>query len=232
MKINVIASGSKGNCYHVSDGVTSLLIEGGIPIKQIQIGCGFKLSEISGCLISHRHMDHCKALPDLIKKGIDVYAPKDVFLAKNIAHHRCHIIESREQFSIETLDIAAFDCEHDVPNMGYLIHSTMTNENLVFFTDTYYIKYKFNKLDYIMAECNYSIEAVNESIERGYIPAEMKKRLLTSHMSLNHFLDMLKANDLSKVKQIYLLHLSNNNSREDEFKKAVQELVGCEVYVC
>ena len=57
-------------------------------------------------------------------------------------------------------------------------------------------------------------------------------RLIKSHMSLEHFLDLLKANDLHEVKQIYLLHLSNNNSDAERFREAVQKLTGTEVYVC
>lgn len=56
MKIKVIASGSKGNCYLIDDGETKLLIECGIPFKQIQIGCDFKLSSVAACLVSHEHL--------------------------------------------------------------------------------------------------------------------------------------------------------------------------------
>ena len=83
-----------------------------------------------------------------------------------------------------------------------------------------------------MAECSYDTETLQKSVEAGYIPIELVPRLVKSHMSLEHFLDLLKANDLSKVKQIYLLHLSNNNSDEKRFKEAVQKLTGAEVYVC
>jgi len=55
IEITPLASGSSGNCYRISDGKTSLLLEAGIPYKQIQKGCGFRLSEIKACLISHEH---------------------------------------------------------------------------------------------------------------------------------------------------------------------------------
>ena len=55
MEIKVLASGSKGNAYMVSDGNTKLLLECGIKYKDIQKGCGFRLSEIKACLISHEH---------------------------------------------------------------------------------------------------------------------------------------------------------------------------------
>ena len=78
INIKVLASGSKGNCYLIDDGKTKLLLDAGIPFNQIQIGCDFCVSDISGCLISHKHGDHAKAIKDLIKRSINVYGPKDI----------------------------------------------------------------------------------------------------------------------------------------------------------
>lgn len=55
MDIKVLASGSKGNCYIVSDGNTKILLEAGLPIRQIRKEGGFQLHEMQGCLISHEH---------------------------------------------------------------------------------------------------------------------------------------------------------------------------------
>lgn len=232
MNIKVIASGSKGNCYLIDDGETKILIECGIPFKQIQIGCDFKLSSVSACLVSHEHLDHCKAVPELTKAGIDVYAPREVFEARKLTgSHRTYLAIPHRAFSVGTFSIYPFDCQHDVPNNGYLIESRATGERLFFATDTYYIKYRAKNIQYYLIECNYSLEAFGESIDKGYIPASLKKRLLTSHMSLEHFIQMLQANDLSRVKQIYLLHLSDNNSNAELFKKTVQKVSGAEVYI-
>lgn len=47
MLINPIASGSSGNAYYISDGQSSLLLDAGIPLAQIQAGCGYKVSQLS-----------------------------------------------------------------------------------------------------------------------------------------------------------------------------------------
>ena len=70
------------------------------------------------------------------------------------------------------------------------------------------------------------------SVESGYIPVELVPRLVRSHMSLEHLIMTLKANDLSRVRQIYLLHLSANNSDERRCREEIQKLTGAEVYVC
>ena len=237
MKIKVLASGSRGNCYYIDDGESALLLDAGIPIKQIRVGVGFKLSAVAGALITHRHGDHCKAVNELICAGVDVYALDDVFKAKGAKGHHCKTIDNgivgdrRNWVTIGTFKVLPFYCHHDVPNLAFYIHSTVTRENLLYFTDTYYIEHVFPNLNYIMAECNYDPQAINHSIECGRIPLSLKARLMKSHMSIDTFIDMLKANDLSKVRQIYLLHLSDNNSRADEFKRRVREISGCEVYI-
>lgn len=233
MEIKVFASGSSGNAYIVSDEKTTLLLDAGIPLREIQIACGFKVRLIDGCLISHAHKDHSKAADGLARLGVDIYTSQGTIDACRLTGHRINAVKALQAFTIGTFKVLPFDVQHDAPEpLGFLIESTATGERLLYFTDTYYIKYRFTGLTHIMAECNYSKEALLRSIEAGYVPIELVPRLVKSHMSLEHFLEMLKANDLKEVRQIYLLHLSDNNSDEEKFREKVQKATGAEVYVC
>ncbi len=233
MEIKVLASGSSGNAYHISDGTTSLLLDAGIPLKAIQVGCSFKVSQIKGCFVTHNHQDHSKAARDLMRLGVDIYTSQGTIDACRLTGHRAHPLKELQEITVGTFKVLPFDVQHDAPDpLGFLFTSNETGEKLLYFTDTYYIKYRFQGLTHIMAECNYDKETLQRSIDAGYIPIELVPRLMKSHMSLDHFLDMLKANDLHRVRQIYLLHLSNNNSDEKRFKEEVQKLTGAEVYVC
>jgi hypothetical protein len=49
-------------------------------------------------------------------------------------------------------------------------------------------------------------------------------------MSLDTFLEFLRKMDRSRLKQIYLLHMSANNSDEKRFVEEVAKLTGVEVY--
>ena len=71
MEIKVFASGSSGNAYLVSDEKTTLLLDAGIPLREIQVACGFKVRMIDGCLITHSHKDHSKAAEGLARLGVD-----------------------------------------------------------------------------------------------------------------------------------------------------------------
>lgn len=233
MEIRILASGSDGNAYRISDGKTSLLLDAGIPIKAIQVGCQFRVSQINGCFITHSHNDHSKAAKELARLGVDIYTSEGTIAACGLTGHRIHGIKALEEMEIGTFKVLPFDVQHDAPEpLGFLFTSTETGEKLLYFTDTYYVKYRFQGLTHIMAECNYDKETLQRSVDAGCVPIELVPRLMKSHMSLEHFIDLLKANDLREVRQIYLLHLSNNNSDEKKFKEEVQKLTGTEVYVC
>ena len=233
MDIQVLASGSSGNCYKISDGKTAILLDAGIPIRAIQIKCNFHLNDIAACLISHCHKDHSAAANDLAKFGIDIFASQGTITECGFVGHRIRPVKALSLFRIGTFKIIGFDTQHDTPEpLGFLVESTVTNEKLLYFTDSFYIKYKFQGLTHIMAECNYDKETFQASIHNGRINKELAPRLIKSHMSLEHLIELLNANDLKKVKQIYLMHLSDNNANERLIKEEIQKLTGTEVYIC
>ncbi len=233
MQIKVLASGSSGNAYIVSDGRTTLLLDAGIPLKAIQVGTNFTVRKIAGAFITHSHQDHSKAAKDLARYGVNIYTSRGTIEACGLTGHRLRPVKALQEITVGTFKVLPFDVEHDAPEpLGFLFASTATGEKLLYFTDTYFVRYRFNGLTHIMAECNYTQDGIDRSIAAGYIPVEMVPRLVKAHMSLEHLLEMLKANDLCQVRQIYLLHLSANNSEEQRMKEEVQRQTGAEVYVC
>jgi phosphoribosyl 1,2-cyclic phosphodiesterase len=233
MQIKVIASGSSGNCYRVSDGKTSLLLEAGIPISKIKAGCDYRLSDIAACLISHEHGDHAKAAQALLKSGVDIYTSKGTADALNIiGNYHSHLIPPLEPIQIGTFTVAGFPVHHDAAEpFGYFIKSEETQERLFFVTDSYYIDYVFKGITHMMIEANYSDAELDNAVEDGRTPAELKSRLYRSHMSIETAVKLIEANKSPALKQVWLLHLSGNNANAEDFKRQAQECAGCEVYV-
>ncbi|MBU9711101.1 MBL fold metallo-hydrolase [Evansella tamaricis] len=231
IEIKALASSSKGNAYYVTDGVTPLLLECGISFRDIQKRLNFNTKDIRGCLVTHEHKDHSKAISEVMKAGINIYLSPGTANAIGAKGHRIKTVEAKRQFNIGTWTILPFDVEHDVSEpLGFLL-ANKQGDKLLFATDTYYIKYKFKGLTHLMVECNYSLDILNDNIANGSVPQVMKKRLLRSHMNLENFKEFLRANDLTKVQEIWILHLSDSNSDENRFKREVQELTGKLVYV-
>lgn len=228
--IKPIASSSRGNAHYITDGVTPLLLDGGVSMQTIRQKLDFKTSDIAGALITHSHKDHAGGTKEIMKAGIDIFLSKPTTEILGLSGHRINIIEPKKQFEIGTWQVMPFDLVHDVPNLGFLLQN-QTGEKLVYITDTAYCKYKFRGLTHIMIETNFAKDILEANIAKGAIPFEMKRRLIQTHFSLDNVKEFLKANDLFNVREIILVHLSDGNSDEARFKREIQELTGKPVYV-
>ena len=103
IEIKVLASGSDGNAYFVSDGDTPLLIEAGIRFTELRKRLSFDVNRLIGVLISHDHADHSKAIKDIMKAGIDCFMSKGTAEALKVNGHRVHRIEAQKPFQIDQL---------------------------------------------------------------------------------------------------------------------------------
>ena len=227
MEIMILASGSSGNAYFVSDGKTPLLLEAGIPFRLIKQGLDFKVSQIAGCLISHEHSDHARAAHEVMRAGIDCYMSRGTAESLKLSSHRLHIITALTQFHIGTWAIKPFQAHHGAAEPLCFLMANQSQEKLLFATDTAYIAHRFEGLTHLMIEANYSSPLLKENTPSS----ELRRSILQDHMSLETLLDMLRANDMGEVEEIHLLHLSDNNSDADMFKRRVQEITGKPVYV-
>lgn len=233
--IKPIVSGSTGNCYYISDGKTNILIECGISFKKIQQAVGFKVSKLSGVLISHEHKDHSHSAKDMIKAGINCYMSPGTAKVLKLSGYRVKTVSAMEQFKIGTWEILPFDTIHDSEELpckeplGFLL---VSGKNKIFYSgDTAYLRYRFKGLTHIMIETNYQDELLQQNIEEGIVDYGLKRRLLQTHMSLKQVIVFLKVNDLKSVQEIYLLHLSSRNANAEEMQDAVIKETGKPVMV-
>ena len=216
----------------MSDGTIGLLLDCGIPYKQMLHAHGFRSKDVAGCLISHNHLDHCMAVQDVMRSGVDVYCSRGTAGALNLTGHRVKTVVAGENFRIGTWTVLPFETEHDAAeSLGYLLYSHTTDEKLLFITDSYYCRYRFVGLTHIMIECNYADDILQANVEAGRVPMELRNRLIKSHFSLANVKEFLRANDLSEVRSIHLLHLSDGNSNADRFKREIAELTGKPTYI-
>lgn len=236
MEFKILASGSAGNCCLVDDGRYKVMLDCGLPIKKINRLTSYKTHEVDACLVTHQHLDHCKAIKNISDIGIDCYALPETKEALGFTGPWIKTFKLQEQFKIGSLTVLPFPLEHfdpdgtPCPNAGFLIGSDYGGK-MIYITDTSYSKYKFTGLSLIAVECNYSHEILEANIEAGIVPAIMRNRLLQSHFALKNVKEFLQETDLSRVERIYLLHLSENNGDEELFVNEIQHLTGIPAYV-
>ena len=224
-----IASGSSGNASLLRGGAARLLLDAGLTARELQRK-GLIITTLAACLITHEHGDHSKGVKSIIAKGVDVYASQGTIDALGITSHRLHPIKAGEQFKIGDITILPFDVHHDVSEpLGFLIaHGA---DKLLFVADTGYLAYRFKDLTHICIEANYSREILIDNIGCGYLNVTVGKRTIQNHLSIEQVIQTIKACNLERLREVYLMHLSNGNSDAGRFKYSIQALTGVPVNI-
>lgn len=232
MELSIIGTGSKGNAYVLRNQDEALLIECGVDLKFIKQDFNFDLSKIVGCIVTHEHNDHSKSISKVMASGIDVYASEGTHKSCGSGDsHRAKVLSNKVPIKIGSFKVMPFDVKHDAAEpFGFIINHKDCG-NVLFLTDTYYSPYKFANLNNIIIEANFSQKIIDQKLEDGVSSDFLRNRILESHLSLENCEDLLRVNDLSKVNNIVLIHLSDTNSNEGEFKATIEDLTAKNVTV-
>lgn len=215
MELKILGSSSKGNGYILETGNEALVIEAGCKLIEAKKAVGFNLSKIVGCIISHSHNDHAGYVQEYAKAGVVVLALNSVIESKKLIRNY-KAIEIGKGYMLGNFKVLPFEVMHDVPCVGYLIEHPECGK-VLFVTDTYAMQYRFTGVTHWLIEANYADDILTENILEGRIPQAMRKRLLTSHMEIDNTKEVLISSDLSKTRNIVLIHLSDGNSDERRF---------------
>ena len=229
LDIAVYASGSSGNCYTVSDGETVVMLDCGLPFRRIERLTGFLLPK--AVFVTHEHKDHSKAAQDFMRRGVDAYMTVGTAAALGIeAQHRLHILNPMEQTTVGRITVSAFPTQHDAREpCGFLLDDG--DDRVLYATDTYYIKYQFPGVTKMLIEANHSYKILEENVGAHILNESLAERLIKSHFSIENVLAFLKANDLSELKEIWLIHLSDGNADAGKFARMVEAETGKPVYI-
>lgn len=155
--------------------------------------------------------DHAKYVAEYERAGIPVFKPYDETIA-------CPLKIKYGRFFIQ-----AFGLIHDVPCYGFYV-SHPDIGNLIYASDTEYIKYRFKGLNHILVEANYSKDLISD------IP-QKRRHVLTGHMEIDTTCEFLKANRSPALRHVILLHLSGESADAEDFKARAEKVVKCPVYV-
>ncbi len=176
-------------------------------------------------------MDHARGTKDLMKAGVDIYCTQGTAEALSLSGHRLNIIKDREQFKAGHWAVLPFKTIHDAAEPVGFILANKEGEKVMFATDTAYIPVRVNGLTHLIIECNHGKEELWNSIVSRDVDPDLGKRILKNHMSLETLCTMLEANDTSKLKEVYLIHLSDYNSDAERFRAEVQKRTRAVVHV-
>lgn len=227
MKLIIIGSSSHGNSYALqSDSGEILLIEAGVPLKEVKKAIGYKTSKVVGCIISHVHGDHAKYIPEYLRAGINVFSNDEV---------------SKKYLGVDTMyedvtsrfgkfGVTPFEVKHDAKNFGYLIHEPSYG-TIFFATDCYNLNFVIQGCQVYLAECNYSDAILDKAVTDGLTQRRQADRIRLSHMSMEHAISWLHDCDVEHcARKIILIHGSARHLIPNAAVSKFQQVLGVPTY--
>lgn len=217
MKLKCIATGSTGNCYTLtSNGGETLILDCGIPIKEIKKGLNWNVKDVVGAICTHSHQDHSKSVKGLNNMGIPVCTPYKKLLMSQFL--------SNSYFTVRTFDLTTVDGRwthtdangEPCPIFGFLItHPEMGK--LLYITDTELIKWKFKDINHILLGVNYDKDLVDTDNPKA-------NHVFRGHLSIDTACDFVKANYSDSLQNVIMCHLSSENSDRDSFIEKMKKV--------
>ena len=220
--ITSLNSGSNGNCYYIGNATEAILIDAGLPCKELELRMqrlGLKMEMIRAVFVSHEHTDHISGIPTLLKRyKIPVFITPSTlrngklrFDASLINHFSPY-----QPVTIGGLEITGFPKFHDACDP----HSFMVSNgrvNIGIFTDIGrpcdHVTAHFSKCHAAFLESNYD----EVMLSQGRYPAFLKNRITSGkgHLSNTQALDIFLKYRPSYMSHLLLSHLSKENNRPE-----------------
>ena len=220
LKIDVLASGSKGNSTLITTGEgKKLLIDCGISARALTSALRKKntsLSEIKAILITHEHADHVHSVAQISEAyNVPVFANSVTMsaLKRKTGLKGGYFFEETSPFNIMGLEIRPFRTSHDaVYPVGY---SLLDGESkFTYATDLGYfspsVKENVKDSDVVLIESNHDVDM----LLHGPYPKYLKERILSNrgHLSNHNCAEAIRDILNLGTKKFILGHLSEQNN--------------------
>lgn len=217
MRLKCLGSSSAGNCYLLtSDSGETLILDCGIPIKEIKKGLDWNIRNVVGCIVSHVHSDHSKSVKDFKAMGIPIFAP---YLGNS-----CKSMNMGE-FTVKPFDLTTIDGSWThtnadgtpCPIYGFLItHKEMGR--MLYITDCELIKWKFKDINHILLGVNYDKDLIDRD------NTGKANHVFRGHLSIDTACDFVKANYSNALQNVIMCHLSSENADSDSFIEMMKKV--------
>lgn len=192
-----------------------LILDCGVPSKEVKIALDFNVSKVVGCVVTHIHADHFAYAKDFDKLGIPSLKPfTDGKMSAKFGG-----------FSIKAFDLTDMSGKFvhtnsdgsECPCYGFYIHHKDLG-TLVYATDCEYIKYRFPNVNHFLIEANYSDKYIQDtSVNRNHV--------YKGHMSIQTACGFIDANNSDSLKTVLMGHLSTKNADAMEFIEEMKKVV-------
>jgi phosphoribosyl 1,2-cyclic phosphodiesterase len=234
---SVLASGSKGNSTMIRTNISKIVVDAGLSGKKIWDALEkieAKKEKIDAVLISHDHSDHVKGAGIVCRKlNIPLYISRLTY--ESCLHKLGKLPAGVVHFSVgKPLQIGDIKIE-TIPSK----HDGMDGANFVFTSDNYpgrkltlatdlgesskLLLVKMHNSTSIILESNHDVDMLLS----GSYPPPLKQRVKgkQGHLSNAQAVGLLEKVDISKLENLILAHLSEENNTQELAYKTMNDFL-------
>lgn len=230
--LQILGSGSSGNCTFLRVGQTRLLIDAGISCRRIEQALathGESIEDLSAILVTHEHTDHIRGLKTLLSK----YPDTEIFATRGTQIGSERIVETAQSwttikaessFEIGELRVHPFQLSHDANEpTGFRLDAD--GFSMAFATD---LGLWNNTILEHLSGCRVIILEANHDLgmlRSGPYPAFLQKRVASSrgHLSNEQARSLLSRLPEPRPELVILAHLSAKNNAAELALAEVQK---------
>lgn len=218
LKLKVLGSSSKGNCFVLYDNDKNLIIDCGCKntIEKVDI------TKTMGILISHGHLDHCRDVKEIknVYNG-KYYSNKRTLDSLPIIDAQKYVLEDKQKIDIDNFTIMPKFLYHDFDNFAYLIKHNPSGIKILYIIDTSSItNLQFKDIDIFIVEANHSYEWLFEKEEMD--AKDFRTYGSQGHLAVEDTIEFLQNNINHNTKKVILTHISSSCDNYLEIENKVK----------
>lgn len=227
--VHPIASSSAGNAIILRDGEASILLDCGLPWRQISAATGYTTSRLDGVLVSHEHQDHACGAKGALRAAVTCCMTAGTASAIGIQDDLgVRILDELEPQQVGPWQVIALPLQHEgAAQPAAFLVTGPSGDRTVYVCDTACLHHRVAGVTHWLVEANYDPTLLDQS----ELDEAQRAHILHGHMSIDACRDLLLANDLSQAREVWLLHLSDRHSDAVAFQQIIEAATGLPTYV-
>lgn len=232
MRFASLGSGSRGNSLVVQQHHTTVLIDCGFSIREVQRRLGhlrLGMEAVNAIIVTHEHTDHISGVECLARKyQMPVYTTAGTRRAAAWDEIPENRVTPDQPLAIGELEFWPFPVPHDARQPCQYVVSD-GDSRLGILTDTGsitpHIRSRLTQCDALVLECNHDVELLHG----GDYPPHLKKRIagLYGHLSNQQAADLIRSIDVRKLRHLAAAHLSETNNTSELARRHLSEALNC-----
>lgn len=230
--LSPLFSGSSGNAVYLSDGETSLLIDGGVSAKRLVSALAaldIDPHSLSAILVTHEHRDHVYGIGPMARAfSLPVYATRGTWhgmqsIVGALPKEQRYAVLPTQRFRIGGLILCAVPIPHDANEpVCYTVFAG--DRKIALATDIGHLEpdmvAALSGAEFVLLEANHDLQM----LEDGPYPAYLKRRIAGArgHLSNDTAAEIACMLAQNGTQEFLLAHLSQENNQPDLALSAVE----------